>query len=200
MPLCLALLQKPEMDRGSHPGIGELGPETHFTAWVSLAKLYLWNLQHSFLMCKMTNLGWVLKSPFSNKSIILLTDRRGTCATKPLIRKECSFYTMTHFPRCSDSGSHIQKKKLPNNDVYFWERHSGFMVSALPKGHATAQAEAEGQGHDVGSQVMDQQPGWQPASFTGCRVGGRSPTQGAKLQPQVTPAYTWVGLVVSIKM
>lgn len=78
---------------------------------------------------------------------------------------------MTHFPRCSDAGSHVQKKKLPNNYVYFWERNSGFMVSALPKRHATAQAEAEEQGHDVGAQVTDQQPDWQQQLPTGTSCG-----------------------------
>ena len=31
------------------------------------------------------------------------------------IRGQCTFRTMTHFPRCSDSGNHIQQKNLPNN-------------------------------------------------------------------------------------
>lgn len=61
------------------------------------------------------------------------------------IRKECSFYTMTHFARCSDSGNHIQQKNLPTNYGYFGEHGSGFKVSASPRGHETAHAEAEEQ-------------------------------------------------------
>lgn len=70
---------------------------------------------------------------------------------------------MTHSPRCSDSGNHIQQEKLPNNSAYFWEHNSGFRVSASPKGHVTAQAEAEeqhlrGKDHWVGAQATWQQP------------------------------------------
>lgn len=88
---------------------------------------------------------------------------------------------------------------------------SGFVVSASPKGHETVQAEA-GEQHLRATQWV-----WQQQLPTGMGCGGpdaedapllywlqslrqASTTQGTKLQPQVTPAYTWVCLVVSIKM
>lgn len=57
MSLCLALLRKPEMGGGSHPDIRKRGPETSYLCLP--AKLYLSNLQLSFLMCKTTKLGWI---------------------------------------------------------------------------------------------------------------------------------------------
>lgn len=88
---------------------------------------------------------------------------------------------------------------------------SGFAVSASPKGHETARAEAE-EHHLRATKWV-----WQQQSPTGMGCGGpdaedapllyrlqslrqASTAQGAKLQPQGTPAFPGVCLVVSIKM
>lgn len=88
---------------------------------------------------------------------------------------------------------------------------SGFEVYASPKGHETAQAEAE-EHHLRATKWV-----WQQQSPTGMGCGGpdaedapllywlqslrqASTAQGAKLQPQGTPAFPGVCLVVSIKM